>query len=340
MGLAERGHVHRVAVFRREGFFLDRVEAACGPVIDLGIRRMFSLETQRAVVRLADWLREERIDVVHLWDIDAVIFGSMAARKAGLPYITSRRDMAQIYPAHKIAMMRYADRRAAGIVANAEAIKAMLESEGRRLVRVIPNILDLAEFDRQAERAGTWAEAEARIMVGMVARLDPEKDAATFIRGLSLARETEPRLHGVIAGEGSDRPGLEARAATNGGKEAFTFLGEVDEVPALIRHLKAGVLVPSRNEGLSNTILEYMAGRLPVIATDCGGNRELVNAETGWLIPPGDPGELARCLLELAADLDEAEARGQAGRKLVEHRHRADAVCKRFALLYDEVARD
>ncbi|MFT5121835.1 MAG: glycosyltransferase involved in cell wall biosynthesis [Kiritimatiellia bacterium] len=340
MGHVNLGYTHRVAVFRREGFFLDVVEQTCGSVVDVGIRRMVSFETYRAIRRLADWIRHEGFDVVHLWDMDAVLFGSIAARMAGVPYITSRRDMAQIYPRHKLAMLRFADRKAAGIVANAQAINHVLEREGRRRIWVVPNILDVAEFDFQAQQSGEWPIPAGPFLVGMVARLDPEKDVDTFIRGLSRARERIPELHGVIAGDGVNRKELEALAKSHGREEAFTFLGEISEIPRLIRCLQVGVLVPKSNEGLSNTLLEYMAGRLPVIATDCGGNRELVQEETGRLIDVGDEKALAEALIEFYEQAPLREQLGRAGRALVERRHHPDVVCKRFMEIYSEVQLD
>ena len=96
MAMAESGAVHRVAVFRREGFFVDAVEAACGPVYPFNIRRFLGGDTRRCIATFADWLRENDIDLVHTWDMDANLFASRAARRAGLPFLTSRRDLGEI----------------------------------------------------------------------------------------------------------------------------------------------------------------------------------------------------------------------------------------------------
>ena len=110
MGLAQRGLPHRVAVFHRRGFFLEAVEAACGPVREVPIRHLARWATLREIARLAAWLRQERIDVLHAWDADAAIFGQFAARRAGVEFMTSRRDLAQIYPRWKRTLLRRADR--------------------------------------------------------------------------------------------------------------------------------------------------------------------------------------------------------------------------------------
>ena len=338
MGLTRAGSNHQVAVFRREGFFLEEVEALCGPVYDVGIERMFTVDTWRRINALAVFIREQKIDLVHLWDIDAVIFGAVAARKAGVPYLTSRRDMGEIYPKHKLAMMKWADQGAQGIVVNAQAIADLVDRLGIETpVHVMPNIIDIAEFDRLAEKELPDLPGD-RFLVGMVARLDPEKDVSTFLRGLAEARKTHPTILGVIAGDGVERESLEALAADlELGPDALRFLGEFHDVPALVRRLDVGVLVPRSNEGLSNTILEYLAGGIPVIATDCGGNAELVRSgETGWLIQPGDVSGLSRYLCELIENVDEGRALGQAGRQWLEQHHAPEQVFPRFIALYQE----
>ena len=341
MGLAGRGSVHRVAVFRKEGFFLKDVEGVCGPVFDVGIQRMFALDTWRRIKALAEFIRTERFDVVHLWDIDAVIFGAIAARLAGVPFVTSRRDMAAIYPRHKLWMMRQADKNARGIVVNAEAIAALVHSLGIRTpVAVQPNILDVVEFDHLAEKSLDlqWGD---RFVVGMICRLDPEKDGATFIRGFAKAVEDQPALRAVIAGDGEERTELEELTRKLGVDKHIAFLGEFHDVPALIKRIDVGILVPSHNEGLSNTILEYMAGGKPVIASECGGNRELViDDHTGILIKPGDYLALSEAIRRVCSTPGLAEQWGRNGRKAIEDRHAPNAVVQAFASYYEEIVED
>ena len=333
------GNIHRVAAFRREGFFLAPVESACGPVHDFGIRKMASLDTLRRIRTLAALLRSERIQLLHAWDIDASIFASHAARLARIPYLTSRRDLAQIYPPHKLWLMARADRRAARVIINAEAIRPVARAAGvaDTAIRLVPNILDLPEFDRLAHEPPPAGLPHAPIAV-MVARLDPEKDADTFLRALANARRQTPALRGVLAGDGIERARLESLARELGLADAVTFLGDVKAVPALLRRCAIGVLTPRANEGLSNTLLEYMAAGLPVIATDCGGNRELIRDDlTGFIAPPGDHAALAARLVQLAADPDLANRLGARGRAAVTERHTPAGVAAQFDAIYRKV---
>lgn len=341
MGLAQRGLPQRVAVFHKRGFFLEAVAAACGPVHEVRIRRLVRPATLREVGRLARWLRAEQIDILHAWDADAAIFGQFAAQWAGVQFMTSRRDLGQIYPGWKLALMRRADRAAVGVVANAEAVRDHFMAQGvpAEKLSVLPNLVDLDEFDARASEPFSAAAAlpAGRRLVG-VNRLDPEKNTGLLIDALAQVRQVVPAAVLVIAGDGREMSALRAQAAALGVAEAVCFLGEVLEVPSLLRECEIGALVPSRNEGLSNTILEYMAASLPVLATDCGGNRELVrDGETGRLLPlAASAADVAAAWIEMLNN-PTALAWGHNARKHVLQHHAPDAVLAAFAGLYDRL---
>ncbi|MBL8249211.1 MAG: glycosyltransferase, partial [Candidatus Competibacter sp.] len=111
--------------------------------------------------------------------------------------------------------------------------------------------------------------------------------------------------------------------------------GSRDEVPELLRSLDLFVL-PSRAEGISNTILEAMACGLPVVATDVGGNAELVaKGETGQLVPANDPAALAAAIRGYVDDPDRMRAHGAAGRRRVEARFSLEAMVAAYRAVYD-----
>ena len=338
LGLGEHSVASRVAVSRREGFFLEPVEQACGPVYQMDIHRMLSWHTWTELRRLAAFIRQERFDLVHAWDADAAIFGAKAARRAGVPLITSRRDLGEIYAARKLGLMERADRQAVAVVVNADAIGARVRANGvpAERVHVIPNILDVAEFDRLAARPIAQAQAlRPGRWIGHVARLDPEKDVATLLRAAARVIVAVPEARFALAGDGVERSRLEDLAGELNLGRHVVFLGDVTEVPALLRLMEIAVLCPRANEGLSNSILEYQAAGLPVVATDCGGNRELVRENSnGCVIAPGEHEKLAARLIALLQQPEKARAWGRAGRRQVEQNHRPEAVCRQFAALY------
>ena len=345
MGLARQGLSHRVAVFHRRGFFLEAVEAACGPVREVAIRHLARPSTVREVARLARWLRKEQTDILHAWDADAAIFGQFAAQLAGVKFVASRRDLGQIYPWHKLVLMRRADRVAVRVVANADAVRTHFVAQGApaEKIDVLPNVLDVEERDRLALIPCSCADRlPAGRRLAVVNRLDPEKNTGVLVEALALVRKTVPDAVLVVVGEGREMPVLRAKAAALGVAESTCFLGEVLEVPALLRLCEAGALVPNRNEGMSNTILEYMASGLPVLATDCGGNRELVgDGETGRLVSAtASAVEVAEAWTWLLRNREAAAAMGRQARARVEQRHAPGIVLEQFRSLYERIARE
>lgn len=338
MGLRKLGGNHRVVVFEKRGYFLAQIEQTCGPVYELPIRRVASWRTWTEVVQFARWLKKENAVLIHAWDADAAMFGSLAARLAGIPYITSRRDLGAIYPDWKLRWMAWADSDARAVIVNTGAVRESLRAAGcsTHQVELIPNLFDITEFDRLANLPFSQASrlSPGRILV-MVARLDSEKDAPTLIRAFGRLGPVFPDLSLVLAGDGPERLSCERLARDLGLAEKTVFLGEVNDVPALLRRSTVGALVPSRNEGQSNSILEYFAAGLPVVVTDCGGNRELVDgAGAGFVVPVGADERVADACAEILRRPDLARRMGMAGRRKVEQEHAAEKVLARFQDLY------
>ena len=343
IGLAARGWDQRVIVFRRTGHFVAPVEAACGPVREVPIRHLLRPSTLAEIVRLARWLRAEKIDLLHTWDADAAIFGSVAARLAGIPLVTSRRDLGAIYPAWKQWMLARADRQAVKVVVNAQAIYDHFSARGLPpgKMELIPNLLPLpGEQDTTLSPSDdAW---RSRLPPGprlaVVNRLDPEKNTDLLVEALSLVRKEIPDASLVVVGDGPERPALEARAAALGLRpDAIAFLGDLDRVPALLPLCTLGALVPTSNEGTSNTLLEYMAAGLPAIATDCGGNAELLGSDSsrGLLLPSNPtPAQAADCWLTLLQDPALSRRLGTAAREFVLARHAPEVVLDRWEKFY------
>jgi glycosyltransferase involved in cell wall biosynthesis len=120
----------------------------------------------------------------------------------------------------------------------------------------------------------------------------------------------------------------------------------VDEVMDHYGEADVGVMLssPIHGEGLSNSIMEFMACGLPVVCTDQGGNRELVvEGETGFLVPVSDAEALVDRLRRLAGHRDEARAMGAAGRRRIVSEFSVARMCDRAAAIYHEaiaMARD
>src|SRR5690606_27119634 len=152
---------------------------------------------------------------------------------------------------------------------------------------------------RQAVAGSPFDDPHA-VIVGTVGRLQTGKDQVKLVRAVAVARadgEAGARLRLVIAGDGPQRAEVEAEIAASGIGDITWLAGARSDVPELMRALDIFAL-PSQAEGISNTILEAMASGLPVVATDVGGNAELVAVgESGALVPAQDPHAMAHALL-------------------------------------------
>lgn len=176
-------------------------------------------------------------------------------------------------------------------------------------------------------------------LVGTVGRLQVVKDqvllARAFVRAIELAPAARARLRLVIAGDGPLRDAVQ-QVLQNGGVEGLAWLaGERNDVPELLRGLNAFVL-PSLAEGISNTILEAMATALPIVATNVGGNAELLeDHRTGRLVRAGTVDTMASALLDDFEHPEDARGRGRAARIDVERRFSLDAMVAAYADLYE-----
>ena len=178
-------------------------------------------------------------------------------------------------------------------------------------------------------------------LVGTVGRMQTVKDQTLLARAFVGAVAQQPalreRLRLVMVGGGPLRDECLAILNTGGVGDLAWLPGERADVPDVMRGLDCFVL-PSKAEGISNTILEAMACGLPVVATDVGGNAELVDAgRTGCLVPAGDVEQLAAALISVATDPETARKWGQAGRERVERRFSLQSMVAAYQRVYDDV---
>lgn len=179
------------------------------------------------------------------------------------------------------------------------------------------------------------------IIIGTVGRLEPVKDQLTLVRAfIELVHhksELSGRLRLVLLGDGSLRSEIEELLSNSGVQRQVWLAGSQDNVPDILRDLDIFVL-PSLGEGISNTILEAMACGLPVVATNVGGNSELVEeAITGTLVPANEPVALAGALNRYIRDRGLIQSHGAAGRRRVEELFSLSSMMRRYQSVYDSL---
>jgi len=163
----------------------------------------------------------------------------------------------------------------------------------RASLRYVPNGIDLARFLPQG------AIPRDVPVIGTVAALRPEKNLARLLRAFALVAARMPcRL--VVAGDGPERAGLVALAALLGIAEAVSFPGHVVDTPALYAGLDLFAL-SSDTEQMPMSVLEAMAARLPVVATDVGDVRAMLAPANAAFVVPQDDAALADSMARLLA---------------------------------------
>jgi L-malate glycosyltransferase len=295
--------------------------------------------------RLAWWLRRERIDLVHTQDFYSTLLGVPAAKIAGVPVVVSRLDLVHWHGKVRHLVLAAASHAADVVVANCQAVKDLVVERERvpeHRVVVIRNGLDVPRFDRlrRAPLAAPLPEIGEAAVGVLVANMRHEvKRQEDFLVALAKARREGAPVVGFLVGEGARRPFLEAMANDLGLARAAFFLGPRKDVPAVLSRAAFGVLC-SRQEGLSNAVMEGMAAGLPMVVTDAGGNAELVeNGERGYVVPPERPDLLARAMMRVLEDRERARRMGEAARRFVESELTLERMIDEHDRLYRQVAR-
>ena len=183
---------------------------------------------------------------------------------------------------------------------------------------VVPNWIDVSKYSGDGA-----TEDREPMQVLFVGALEPWKGGDDFLAALDQLEINSNKVHVRFYGDGSERTRWQAESEKRGLGDIVTFHGSVEETQMLDAYASADLLVlPSHTEGLPNAVLEAMAAALPVVATKVGGVPELVVAgETGELVPPKDPDELAKAMDRILSDRTRARDMGQKGRARAKARH-------------------
>ena len=233
-----------------------------------------------------------------------------------------------------------------GLVANSCRATQNLVFRGVKpqKIEVLPNVIDLPDFDRQAALPLAISLPPDRIIAAAVGSLQPCKRFDRFLEALALARRNEPALAGVIAGgDRGVRGELQARANELGlaphlASHQVAFLGEVNQVPALLAQA-AFLVLTSDYEGLPNVILEAMAARRPVISVPAGDAGLIVQqGKTGYVLNTGDIEGMAGFMVQLARSPELRRNLGDAGRKRVELEYNYESLVDRLMAIFHRFA--
>lgn len=278
----------------------------------MGIQSLFHPRALLRLPQIAARLRRECFDVAMIYFVDSNLYFVPACRLAGIPaVVVNRRDMGYWYEPGLLRKLNLINRWATHFLVNAAAVKEQVvqhEHFAADRIGVIPNGMWDAEHRHRMEVAGAGDPPvgfpTSGPVVGITASLRQVKRIDRFLEMAAQVVADVPEARFVIAGQGHLRDQLQAQAADLGLANAVVFLGQVQDIPALLGHLAVGVLT-SESEGLSNSLIEYGLAGVPTVAFAVGGNAEVVQeGQTGYLVPASVSAALAERVIGLLRDED------------------------------------
>ena len=341
----QQGHRSRIVCLFHEGALAAQARASGIEVVAVGKHVGFDL---RALRLLRSELSRGQPDVVHTHNAVTHYYAALA--RVGLSsvrFINTRHGMGSLHGStrldrlYRVALLgthaavsvcRAVQERfvATGVI---PASKAAVVANGVPMEKIA--LRNVAAKERLMVELGRPTGA---MVLGTVGRLSPVKDHDNLLHALRLLKDAGRSVELVIVGDGETRVGLEALAQTLGVRDHVHFLGMRQDVAALLSAFDVFVL-SSISEGYSLALVEAAAAGLPIVATQVGGNADIVHADigddsNGILVPSKDSAALAAAVARLAGDDALRERMGLAGRAWALKHGTVDAMGRAYGLLY------
>ena len=330
-GLAQRGVENLLAC--PPGAHIAQPARASAQVFELPMKGDLDFGLVGQLRRL---IAAEQPDLVHIHSRrGADLWGGLAARRAGVPCVLSRRvDNPEPRWLVKLKYRLYDH-----VITISQGIRQVLLAEGLAPGKVscVRSAVDpkpyLIDYDPAGFKAALGLAPDA-LLVGTVAQLIPRKGHRHLLAALPAVLAKHPRLQVLIFGRGPLEAELRQAISDQGLSGQVRLLGFRDDLPAVLGCLDL-LVHPADMEGLGVSLLQASAARVPIIATRAGGMPEAVrDGQNGLLIAPGDVAGLAAAMNRLLDDAALRQTMGQAGRQLVLDEFSIDAMCEGNLAVY------
>jgi glycosyltransferase involved in cell wall biosynthesis len=324
-----------VGCFLEGGFRAQELRAEGIPVVRFPVHSFYSPSTLKPLFEMGEYLRRHKIALVHTFDYPLNTFGVPAARAFGVRVVlSSQRANRNLIPNLYHHILRLTDMLVDGIVVNCEHVRDhLIEDEHVRasLIDLCYNGIDTSVFfpcPAQPKATG--------VVIGVVAVLRPEKGLHTLLDAFAQVRTIQPGLRLMIVGSGPLRGDLEAQAGRLGILQDCIWEPDTADVASRLRAIDIFVL-PSLGEALSNSLMEAMACGCCPVASDVGGNPELViEGRTGLLFRPGNASELAAKLRILIEQENQRRSLAASAATFIKGKFSMQTAALQMAEIYDK----
>jgi len=310
------------------------------PVFPLKIRSEVDM---RAVLRLAAAMKRRKCRLVHFHDAHSLAVGSAAASLAKVPLRVISRRVDFPLKNNVLSRKKYT-KDIDLILAISQGVKTALVKSGldSSLIKVVPSGIDYTPFEEAASSDYLRRElslTQEDFLVGIVAHLADHKGHKYLIEASRILRDKAPRIKIIIVGDGPLQLKLNRQVKEIQVEDMVFFLGFREDIPQILASLDLFVL-SSKLEGMGTSIMDAMACRLPVVATEVGGIPEVVvNEQTGLLVPPKKPAALAAAIMRIYENRELAEQLGSRGYEVVHSKFSAAAMAAKIIAIYERLAK-
>jgi len=314
-------------------------------IIDFKLKRIYDLSALVRAIKLIKMIRKNEIKIIVTWFECSDFWGSIVGKIAGVPVLISmRRDMGFSLKKRHILVYRIINRFFDKIIAVSNSVKDIIVKEQKvnpDKILTIYNGVDInqnSEFNRNEIKKSLALDLDKPI-VTILANLTPVKCHKVFLNAAAEIIKKSKSVQFLLVGESKNgyEKELSQFAENLGIKNNVIFSGFRSYVKEILSISDVSVL-SSSSEGLSNAILEYMAAGNPVVATDVGGNRELViDGITGFLVPAHNPDALAGAIFKLLNNQTLSKEMGIRGRERVERFFAKNVMIKNIDSLFEKL---
>lgn len=343
-GLKGRGWQVSVVSLIPMEYIAKDLEQSQIPAVSLNMRP--GSPDPRAVLALARYLREQEPQIVHTHMVHANLLGRVARLFAPVPVLISTAHNVNEGSRWREIAYRLTDMLCDLTTQVSEAGVERYVAVGatpRPKIRFMPNGINSNEFSPDPQlRAKLRGELgwQGQFVWLAVGRFAEAKDYPNMLQAFAKVQAQHSEVRLMIAGLGEQMEAIQRLAQTLSLREAVRFLGLRKDISALM-NAADGYVMSSAWEGLPMVLLEAASTGLPVVATDVGGNREVVQeGQTGYLVPPSNAESLSAAMLRLMA-LPELQRQrmGEAARALVQQRYSLESVLNQWETIYAELLR-
>jgi len=328
-------------LFIKEGWIADQFRERQFPVKVYKNKYFFDIPL---IVNLVLYIKKKKIDIIHAHEFTMGFYSTLASQLTGIPCVTTFHGKSEgsLKKKARYLAFKYILKKAATVSVSYN-LKEWIGSNYAlpKPLNAIHNGIDISAFTGnigiKRDKAAICRKIglpDDSVLVANVARLFAVKGVEVLVEAAELVLKDASNVHFLIAGNGPERENLIKLAESKGIAEKVHFLGECDIVPQILSASDIFVL-SSHSEGLSISILEAMASRLPVVATDVGDNRHLViDGENGFIVQPNKPLLLAKKIQHLILNADLRMSFGKQSRAIVKEKFDNHIMIDQYKKLY------